>query len=48
LVGDAASGELVRAEASGSSDDPQGLGLRVAESLLAAGADTLLARLSAH
>ena len=48
LVGDAASGELVRAEASGIADDPQQLGLRVAGSLLAAGADALLARLSAH
>ena len=48
LVGDATSGELVRAEATGIADDPQRLGLRVAESLLAAGADALLARLSAH
>jgi hypothetical protein len=38
----------VRAEDSGIADDPQGLGLRVAESLLAAGADALLARLSAR
>jgi hydroxymethylbilane synthase len=48
LVGDATSGELVRAEAAGIADDPQGLGLRVAEKLLAAGADVLLARLSSH
>jgi len=48
LVGDAVSGELVRAEAAGAADDPQGLGLRVADGLLAAGADALLARLSAH
>mgnify|MGYP001551546320 FL=1 len=48
LVGDAANGELVRAEATGNSNDPLALGLRVAESLLAAGADRLLARLSGH
>ena len=48
LVGDAANGELVRAEATGIADDPHELGLRVAESLLAAGADTLLARLSTY
>jgi len=48
LVGDAASGELVRAEGAGIADDPQGLGLRVADKLLAAGADMLLARLSSH
>ncbi len=46
LVGDATNGELVRAEATGTADDPQRLGLRVAEALLAAGADALLARLS--
>jgi hydroxymethylbilane synthase len=48
LVGDATNGELVRADAMGIADDPQELGLRVAERLLAAGADALLARLSAH
>ena len=48
LVGDAASGELVRSEAIGIADDPRGLGLRVAEGLLAAGADALLARFAAH
>ncbi len=48
LVGDAASGELVRADATGAADDPRGLGLRVAVNLLAAGADRLLARFSAH
>ena len=48
LVGDAANGELVRAEATGTADDPQRLGLRVAEALLAAGADALLARLPSH
>jgi hydroxymethylbilane synthase len=48
LVGDATNGELVRSEAVGSVDDPHALGLRVAEGLLAAGADRLLAHLSAH
>ncbi|HEV2607573.1 MAG TPA: hydroxymethylbilane synthase, partial [Xanthomonadaceae bacterium] len=48
LVGDAATGELVRAEATGIAEDPHGLGLRVAENLLVAGADALLTRLSAH
>jgi hydroxymethylbilane synthase len=48
LVGDATSGELVHADAVGVTDDPQELGLRVAERLLAAGADVLLARLSAR
>ncbi len=48
LVGDAVSGELVRAEAIGDASDPQALGLRVAELLLAAGADALLARLSSQ
>ena len=48
LVGDAANGELVRAEATGIADDPHRLGLRVAEALLAAGADALLARLSTY
>ena len=48
LVGDAANGELVRAEATGIADDPHGLGLRVAGALLAAGADALLARLSTY
>jgi len=48
LVGDATNGELVRAEATGIAEEPQELGLRVAENLLAAGADALLARLSSH
>jgi hydroxymethylbilane synthase len=48
LVGDATNGELVRSEAVGGIDDPQALGLRVAEALLTAGAGRLLARLSAH
>ncbi len=48
LVGDATNGELVRAEAVGSINDPQALGMRVAENLIAAGASTLLARLAAH
>jgi hydroxymethylbilane synthase len=48
LVGEAKSGDLVRAEATGSADDPQRLGLRVAEALLANGADALLMRFAAH
>jgi len=48
LVGDATNGELVRAAASGAGNDPQQLGVRVAEKLLAAGAGALLARLSAR
>ncbi|MGA9827790.1 MAG: hydroxymethylbilane synthase [Rhodanobacteraceae bacterium] len=42
LVGDAASGRLVRADAQGSSDDPGGLGRDVAEQLLALGAGAML------
>lgn len=41
-VGDVASGRMVRAEAKGSAADPEGLGLRVAEALLAQGAGALL------
>ncbi len=47
LVGDAATGELIRAEDDGAASDPDALGSRVAEQLLAAGAGELLARLSA-
>ena len=42
LVGSAATGKLLRAEASGSRDDPNGLGNRVAAALLAQGAGKLL------
>ncbi len=45
MVGDAASGRLVRAEASGSADAPDALGLAVAEALLERGAGVLLAGL---
>lgn len=41
-VGDAASGRLVRAEARGSAAEPEALGRRVAEALLAQGAGELL------
>ena len=41
-VGDANDGRLVRAEAKGSAADPEGLGRRVAEALLAQGAGELL------
>jgi hydroxymethylbilane synthase len=41
-VGDASDGRLVRAEAKGSAADPEGLGRRVAEALLAQGAGELL------
>ena len=41
-VGDVASGRMVRAEAKGSAADPEGLGQRVAEALLAQGAGELL------
>jgi hydroxymethylbilane synthase len=41
-VGDANDGRLVRAEAKGSAADPEGLGQRVAEALLAQGAGELL------
>jgi hydroxymethylbilane synthase len=43
LVGDARSGERVRAEATGAAAQPEALGLEVAERLLAAGAARLLA-----
>lgn len=42
LVGDARSGASVRAEGSGPAADPEALGLRVAEALLARGAGALL------
>ena len=42
LVGDAASGELLRAEDEGPSADPEALGVAVAERLRALGADRLL------
>jgi hydroxymethylbilane synthase len=42
LVGDAASGRLLRAEAGGGQDRPDALGQRVAEALLAQGAGALL------
>lgn len=42
LVGDARSGDCVRAEASGAAADPEALGLQVAEALLARGAGALL------
>ncbi|MFI4970409.1 MAG: hydroxymethylbilane synthase [Lysobacterales bacterium] len=42
LVGDAATGRLLRAEAHGALDDPQGLGERVAELLREQGADAML------
>ena len=45
LVGDAANGEIVRADEVGTATDPRALGLRVAERLIARGADRLLARL---
>ncbi len=45
LVGDARSGEIVRAQVSGPAAEPQALGTHAAERLLAAGADVLLARL---
>ncbi len=44
LVGDAASGKLVRAEAEGDAREPEALGRRVAETLLAQGAGALLGR----
>lgn len=46
LVGDATTGELIRAEGDGTASDPNALGSRVAEQLLSAGAGDLLARLS--
>lgn len=42
LVGDAASGEIVRAESQGAASDPEALGVSVAESLRALGAERLL------
>ena len=44
LVGDAASGELLRAEAVGVVNDPENLGFVVAEKLLALGAGAMLGR----
>jgi hydroxymethylbilane synthase len=44
LVGDASSGRLVRAEASGSVDQPERLGRQVADALLAQGAGDMLGR----
>jgi len=44
LVGDASSGRLLRAEASGAADAPDALGREVAELLLAQGAGELLGR----
>ncbi|MGL6291268.1 MAG: hydroxymethylbilane synthase [Silanimonas sp.] len=41
-VGDASDGRMVRAEAKGSAADPDGLGQRVAEALMAQGAGALL------
>jgi hydroxymethylbilane synthase len=43
LVGDAATGELVRADAGGDARDPEAVGLAVAEALLARGAGAMLA-----
>ncbi len=47
LVGDAKTGELVGAEASGPANDPEALGIAVANRLLEQGAGALLARLGA-
>jgi hydroxymethylbilane synthase len=44
LVGDAASGELLRAQGEGSIDDAEALGRKVAEQLLAQGAGRFLER----
>lgn len=44
LVGDAASGRLIRAEAEGPADDPRALGERVAALLREQGADAMLGR----
>ena len=46
LVGDAASGRLLRAEAGGSTDRPEALGRTVADALLAQGAGRMLGRAS--
>lgn len=46
LVGDARSGELVRAQGVGAASDPQALGRLIAHDLLNAGAGALLARLA--
>ena len=48
LVGDAGSGELVRADDSGYANDPRSLGERVAELLLTKGADRMLLRFATH
>src|SRR5690606_25852899 len=45
LVGDERSGDILRADASADADGRSGLGIEVAEHLLAQGADRLLARL---
>jgi hydroxymethylbilane synthase len=42
LVGDAATGRLIRADATGPAEDPQALGERVAETLRERGADEIL------
>jgi hydroxymethylbilane synthase len=42
LVGDAASGRLIRADATGAAGEPEALGERVAEALLEGGADEIL------
>ena len=44
LVGDAASGRVLRAEARGSADSPDDLGRTVAHQLLAMGAGAMLPR----
>ena len=44
LVGDAASGRIIRAQAQGTLGDPDSLGLQVAELLRAQGADAMLGR----
>ena len=44
LVGDPAGGELLRAEARGSTRDPEALGIAVAEQLLAQGAGAILSK----
>jgi hydroxymethylbilane synthase len=42
LVGDATTGRLIRADATGRADDPEGLGERVADMLRERGADEIL------
>ncbi len=48
LVGRADGSELLRAEASGAGGDAESIGERVAESLLAQGADAILAAIKEH